>query len=146
MRITLVPNVRALLDKRHDVLLNDRSIPLPARHMISVHMSKPWIRGFWFVAIRPTGTESKSYLGFKVGTADGTAWYFPSKKWWIAHAHASHPPDGSGCDVAVHTDFLTSEGSTHEFDYATVSTDGQLKILHRGDFEKECSWWDRKER
>lgn len=141
MHITLVSRAKTLLKQRHEKLLNDRKLPIAVRHMISVHMAKPWIPKFWAVAIRPTHEGSKIYLDFKIGTADGTAWYFPSKKWWKAHADASHPPGGVGCDVDVHVDFLTAEGSTHEFDYATISTDGELKIMHERDFEKECAWW-----
>jgi hypothetical protein len=141
MRISLAKDAKKLLYARHDKLLNDTRLPLSARQMISAHMAKPWIPGFLTVAIRPTGTGSKSYLDFRIGDVDGWEWYFPSKKWWLAHANASHPPEGAGCDVDVHVDFLTSEGATHEFDYATVSADHQLKILHPDDFEKECRWW-----
>lgn len=142
MRFTETRTAQNLLHRRHEQLLNDRKLPTSARQMISAHMAKPWIRNFWSVAIRPTGSGSKSYLDFTLGHADGKTWYFPSKKWWLAHAHASHPPDGTGCDASVHVDFLTREGSTHEFDYATISRDGNLKILHPADFEEECEWWN----
>jgi hypothetical protein len=43
----------------------------------------------------------------------------------------------------VHTKFLSSEGSVHEFDYATVFLDGTMKILGRSDFAQECFFWQR---
>lgn len=146
MKITVAKNAQALLRQRHEKLLNDTRLPPSVRQMISCHMGKPWISGFWSVAIRPTGSGSKSYLDFRIGEtggAEGDAWYFPSRKWWIAHAKASHPPDGAGCDVDVHTKFLSSEGSVHEFDYATILLDGTMQILGRSDFAEECSWWTR---
>src|SRR5262249_52883651 len=121
VRIEVTKTAESMLHRRHEELLNDKKIPLPVRQMISAHMAKLWIPNFWSVAIRPTHAGSKSYLDFTIGNALGTAWYFPSRKWWMAHAHASHPPDGTGCAVAVHVDFLTSEGATHEFDYAAIS-------------------------
>jgi hypothetical protein len=141
MRIAITKNAKTLFWLRHEKLLNDTKLPLSVRQMISVHMAKPWIPDFWSVAIRPTGSGSKSYLDFEIGRADETPWYFPSRKWWLAHAKASHPPEGKGCDVAVHVDFLTSEGKTHEFDYATITTDDRLTILHHDAFKKECRWW-----
>ena len=141
MRIALAKDFKPQLYKRHDALVNDMSLPSSVRHMVIDHMSKPWIPGFLSVAIRPTGEGSKIYLGFEIGKTDGSEWYFPSKKWWVAHAKASHPPNGNGCSVATHVDFLTKEGATHEFDYATAYADGSLKILHPDDFEKECRWW-----
>lgn len=146
MRITVAKNADKLLGQRHDRLLNDTKLDSSVRRMIGVHLIKPWIPRFWSVAIRPTGGGSESYLDFEVGRADETAWYFPSRKWWIAHAKASHPPDGTGCDVSVHVDFLTSEGATHEFDYATVTVDDRLAILTPDDFEKECRWWRSRKR
>ncbi|HSX23360.1 MAG TPA: hypothetical protein VLE97_11355 [Gaiellaceae bacterium] len=141
MRFDVDKNASKLIAHRHDRLLNDSKIPLSARQMISAHMAKPWIPRFWVVAIRPTGPSSESYLDFLLGEADGTEWHFPSKKWWVAHANASHPPKGVGCDVDVHVDFLTAEGATHEFDYATISTGRELTILHPDDFDRECRWW-----
>lgn len=112
--------------------------------MINVHLTKPWIPDFWSVAIRASKPGSNGYVDFPIGFAeDGTSWFFPSRAWWLAHAQASHPPIGEGCDAEAHTKFLSSEGSVHEFDYATVSADGQLRILGRVDFVLECSFWTR---
>ena len=141
LRIDRTRSAETMLHRRHEQLLNDRKLPLSVRQMISSHMAKPWIPEFWAVALRPTGADSKIYLDFQIGEADGASWYFPSAKWWLAHAHASHPPDGTGCDVGAHVDFLTREGALHEFDYATITRGGQLSILHPADFEKECEWW-----
>lgn len=120
---------------------------------MNVHFEKPWIPSFWSVAIRapkpgseraPPPARDQSYFDFVIGHAlDGSPWFFPSKQWWIAHSKVSHSPDGMGCDVDVHTRFLSSEGDVHEFDYATILTDGQMKILGRQDFVDECAFWTR---
>lgn len=144
MRIEIARIAAGLLQQRREEFLHDVKIPLSVRGMINVHLEKPWINGFWSVAIRAPKPGSERYFDFPIGLAeDSTSWFFPSRQWWIAHAHASHPPDGSGCDVDVHTDFLSSEGKTHEFDYATVLTDGTMKILGRVDFAQECYFWQR---
>lgn len=145
MRIQLVQVASNLLSQRREELLHDASLPLTVRGSASVHFEKPWIPNFWSVAIRAPkpGSENQSYFDFPIGYADdGLPWFFPSRQWWIAHAKASHPPDGMGCDVDVHTKFLSSEeGSVHEFDYATVLLDGTMHILGRSDFAEECAWW-----
>jgi hypothetical protein len=146
MRIQIAQGVSNLLLRRREELLHDVSLPLTVRGSVNVHMEKPWIPNFWSVAIRAPkpGGESQSYFDFPIGyAADGMPWFFPSRQWWIAHSKASHPPDGRGCDVDVHTKFLSSAGSVHEFDYATVLTDGTLKILGRHDFAEECLFWKR---
>ena len=153
MRIQTVQLASHLLRHRNEEFLHDSSIPLTVRGMVNVHMTKPWIPNFWTVAIRspkpggestPPPTRDQSFFDFPIGYADdGTPWFFPSRDWWIAHAKASHPIDGMGCDVDVHTKFLSSEGSVHEFDYATVLTDGTMQILGRADFVDECRWWSR---
>lgn len=144
MRIQIAQIAPGLVSQRRSELLHDMSLPLAVRGMTNVHLEKPWIPNFWTVAIRAPKKGSEKFFDFPIGYAeDGTAWYFPSRQWWLAHAHASHPPDGSGCDADVHTKFLSSEGDVHEFDYATVTTDGTIKVLGRADFTEECSWWTR---
>lgn len=144
MRVQIVRGAAEQLDRRRGQLMQDLSLPLSVRGMISVHTVKPWIEGFWSVAIRsPSGTGDPSYLDFPIATDARGAWFFPSKTWWVAHAKVSHPPDGTGCDVGVHTKFLSSDGSVHEFDYATILVDGHAKILGHRDFVEECAWWSR---
>jgi hypothetical protein len=144
MRIEIARIASSLLQQRRVEFLHDASMPLSVRGMINVHLEKPWIESFWSVAIRAPKPGSESYFDFPIGLAeDSTSWFFPSRQWWIAHAQASHPPDGTGCDVEVHTKFLSSEGSIHEFDYASVFLDGTLKILGRVDFAQECFFWQR---
>jgi len=144
MRIEIARIASSLLPQRSGELLHDASMLLSVRGMINVHLTKPWIEGFWSVAIHTPKPGSESYIDFPIGLAeDGTSWFFPSRQWWIAHAEASHPPDGTGCDVDVHTKFLSSEGTVHEFDYASVFLDGTLKILGRSDFAEECFFWQR---
>jgi len=140
MRIQIAQVAAALLSRRREELLHDVSLPLTVRGSANVHFEKPWIPNFWTVAIRAPKPGSESFFDFPIGYADdGTPWFFPSQAWWIAHAKASHPPDGMGCDVDVHTKFLSSEGSVHEFDYATILTDGTTQILGRADFVDECA-------
>lgn len=142
MRIEIARIATSLLQQRRQALLHDASLPLSVRGCLSVHLEKPWIPNFWSVAIRAPKPGSESYFDFPIGLAeDNSSWFFPSRKWWLAHAQASHPPDGTGCDVDVHTDFLSSEGKTHEFDYATILLDGTMKILGRVDFVQECYFW-----
>ncbi len=142
MRIDIARIAMALLPQRCGELLHDESLLLSVRSMINVHLTKPWIEGFWSVALCTPKPGSERYLDFPIGLAeDGSSWFFPSQHWWVAHAEASHPPDGTGCDVDVHTKFLSREGTVHEFDYATVSLDGTLKILGRRDFAEECFFW-----
>lgn len=144
MRIEIAQIASTLLQQRRAEFLRDTSLPLSVRSLINVHLEKSWIEGFWSVAIRSPKSGSESYFDFPIGYAeDSTSWFFPSRQWWLAHAQASHPPSGQGCDVDVHTKFLSSEGSVHEFDYATVLLDGTMKILGRVDFVEECSWWQR---
>ncbi len=140
----IVRSAVGLLAERQDAFLHDRSLPLPVRGALNVHMTKPWIPDFWAVAIKsPHEGGDQSYFDFPIARVNGDLWFFPSKKWWVAHATASHPPDGSGCDVEVHTKFLSKEGSVHEFDYATIFLDGRMSILGRRDFAEECAWWRR---
>jgi hypothetical protein len=148
MRIEIARIAASLLRQRRDDFLLDLSLPLSVRGMINVHTDGAWIPNFWTVAIRTPPAASgrrapdQTYFNFPIGFAeDGTSWFFPSRKWWLAHSQASHPPSGMSCDVEVHTKFLSSEGSVHEFDYATVFLDGRLDILGRADFAQECAFW-----
>lgn len=144
VRIEIARIASGLLEQRRDEFLHDLSLPLTVRGMIHVHMIKPWIPDFWSVAIRAPKPGSETYFDFPIGFAeDGTSWFFPSRQWWLAHAQASHPPAGMGCDADVHTKFLSSEGSVHEFDYATIFASGQLSVLGRADFVLECALWAR---
>ena len=144
MRIEIARVASGLLQQRRDAFLHDVSLPLSVRGMINVHIESPWIPDFWSVAIRAPKPGSESYFDFPIGLAeDGSSWFFPSRQWWIAHAQASHPPAGEGCDPDVHTKFLSSEGSVHEFDYATIAAGGELTILGRADFALECGFWTR---
>ncbi len=144
MWIQIVQVAPTLLSQRREELLHDVSLPLTVRSSANVHFTKPWIPNFWSVAIRAPKPGSESYFDFPIGYADdGLPWFFPSRQWWIAHAKASHPPDGMGCDVDVHTKFLSIEGDVHEFDYATILADGTMRVLGRSDFSEECTWWSR---
>lgn len=144
MRIQIAKVAPIMLTRRREELLHDSTLPLSVRGSANVHFEKPWIPNFWSVAIRAPKPGGERFFDFPIGAADdGMPWYFPSKEWWIAHAKASHPPDGMGCDVDVHTKFLSSAGSVHEFDYATILADGTMQILGRSGFADERAWWTR---
>jgi hypothetical protein len=142
MRIEIAQIASDLVQQRREHFLHDMSLPLIVRGVINVHLDSAWIPNFWSVAIRATKPGSEAYLDFPIGFADdGTSWFFPSRQWWLAHAQMSHP-DG-GCDVDVHTKFLSSAGSVHEFDYASVFRDGRIDVLERANFVTECGFWTR---
>lgn len=142
MRIQIAAFAPELVQRRQDAFLHDTSLPLSVRGCINVHLTKPWIPSFWSVAIRAPKPGSESFLDVPIGvTEDGAPWFFPSQKWWLAHCTVSHPESGRNCDVDVHTKFLSREGAVHEFDYATVSLDGTLRVLGKVDFEEECRFW-----
>ena len=140
--VEIVPGASALIRQLYEQLAADRSLSLSVRGMIDVHMVKPWIDGFWSSAIRPAKpTTDPKFFGPAIAQDAGGPWFFPSRTWWVAHARTSHPPLGAGCDAAAHTDFLSADGSVHEFDYATILTNGCAKVLGRMDFDVECDWW-----
>lgn len=142
MRIDLARHASHHVQQRRIDLLHDRSLPLSVRGCINVHLEKPWIPNFWSVAIRAPKPGSESFFDVQIGTAeDGMPWFFPSKEWWAAHANVSHRSAGMGCDIDVHTNFLSREGKVYEFDYATIYLDGTLKVLGRVDFTEECEFW-----
>jgi hypothetical protein len=144
MRIEIAHVAPDLVQQRQQAYLQDASLPLTVRGMINVHLTKAWIPNFWTVAIRAPKPGSEIYFDFPIGFAeDETSWFFPSRQWWIAHANASHPPAGVGCDAEVHAKFLTNTGASHEFDYATVFLDGRIDVLGREAFVEECTWWQR---
>lgn len=118
------------------------------RKMVLLHLRKPWAGpGFLAVAIRPLKGGLEAFLGPEVFRDEmGRPWSFPSNRWWLAHARTSHGPgDGAGCDADAHVAFLTEGGRDAEFAYANVfdGTPQTLRVLGRGDFEEECSWWAR---
>lgn len=110
-----------------------------AKRMVYLHMTKPWINNFAAIAISPNRDNLESFFSYPIGRYEGRIWYYPSLKWWKAHAKTSHPPSGGGCDVSTHVEFLTGE----EFYYATIFQNGKVKILKASDFEKECEWWEK---
>lgn len=108
---------------------------------ILLHLEKPWVPGFKAVVISPLKPKLESYLTNAVYKAGRLVWYYPSMKWWLAHANASHHPLGTGCDVDVHVAYLTPRGKNAEFAYANVDQGGNLHILGRKEFQEECQWW-----
>lgn len=125
-------------------LLDDsHGLPQSERMMILYHLTKPWIPGFQAVVISPLRTGLDEFLGKRFVDRRGMAWHYPTLAWWKAHAHASHPPDGQGCDVGVHIDFLTINGKNAEFVYGNMGYDNTIKIATPADFKAECEWWGR---
>lgn len=143
--IQLAGIASGLLAQRKQHFFTDASLPPSIRSMISVHLEQPWIPSFWTVAIRAVRKDCDRYLDFPIGFAeDGTSWFFPTRAWWLSHAQTSHPPAGLGFDIEGHAKFLTSAGgSSHAFDYATVTREGKLDVVTRAGFVEEGRWWSR---
>ena len=119
----------------------DRSIPATVRRMLEIHVRKPWVEGFKTVVLSPLGDGLEGMTDTPAFEWEGRQWYTPSLGFWLAHAKASHPPEGRGCDPTVHVDFLTAEGRTSEFLYANLLSSGEAYILGSEDFSLECDWW-----
>jgi hypothetical protein len=100
---------------------------------------KPWLQGFRRVLIRPLRPVKAEWLGKRV-RIDGVEWRVPTRAFWIVHAKASHA-GGAGCDVAVHTAWLTATGDKAEFVYGHQTLRGDVVVEERAGFEIECNWW-----
>jgi hypothetical protein len=109
--------------------------------MVALHIMKPWIPGHKGALISPLHPGSGKWVEKKITVGSGHTWYYPSATWWKAHAHTSHPPDGAGCNPAVHAAFLTEDGKNAEFAYASLLKNGRVRILGADDFVIECAWW-----
>jgi hypothetical protein len=109
--------------------------------MVDAHLKKPWIVGHRAILIRPLKPRLGKFFKAPVTRSREHVWYFPSTTWWMAHANASHPPKGVGCDVRVHADFLSQAGKHAEFAYASLLGDGRIHVLDQNDFLIECAWW-----
>jgi hypothetical protein len=109
--------------------------------MVGFHLTKPWIPDYHSMLLSPLKSGLENFFKVPVIKLNNKTWYYPSTYWWMIHAKASHPPNGSGCDPAVHTQFLSPHGKNAEFLYAAVLRDGTLHILDSGDFVQECAWW-----
>lgn len=116
-------------------------LPAPAVQMVRLHLTKPWVPDFKSIVIAPLRQGLEDFLDAAVFDWEGYQWHFPSAEWWMAHAKTSHPPNGRGCDVKAHTEFLTLEGADAEFAYANILKDGNAYILGQQDFEAECEFW-----
>lgn len=119
--------------------------PESVKRMVIIHAVKPWIDGYMFTIIRPLRRGLEDYLGRAVSKVkdEPITFYLPSTTWWLAHASTAHPPDGSGCDVDAHTDFLTVDGVNAKFEYMYAFTHDvvtYIGVLGRKDFEIECEW------
>jgi hypothetical protein len=117
---------------------------------IAIHKTKPWIKDFRGVLIRPLKPVNKEWLGPRITlvsksgkTAD---WFAPTDAFWAVHAKASHPvgaDDKHHCSAKIHTAFLTETGSNAEFAYGYQrKSDGVLVVETTADFAAECAWWD----
>lgn len=122
-------------------VLSSPDISAETKQMMYLHMQEPWTPDFHVVAITPMRAGLGDYLDSELFSAGGNRWFFPSERWWVSHGRQSHPPDGSGCDVDVHTRFLSEDGGDPEFLYGNLLWDGSFHVLGRRDFERECEWW-----
>lgn len=110
--------------------------------MVELHLSKPWLRNYKAMLLSPLRPNMDRWFKVPVLKAGGRIWYYPSTFWWTVHAKAAHPPNGAGCDPAIHARFLTESGAASEFAYATLFEDKSLDVLGARDFETECAWWE----
>lgn len=106
---------------------------------IVLHRTKPWVPNFKRVLIRPLRKVNEAWLGQEVDIG-GKVWNLPTDAFWEVHCNASHE-GGAGCDVDIHTSFLTSDGSNAEFEYASELDNGEVQIQTEKEFNEECDFW-----
>ena len=121
--------------------LAQRAVDEAGARMILLHTQKPWIPDFLTSALSPLRGGLSPFFKEELFEIGGRHWFYPSTLWWKAHAKASHPPDGSGCDSLVHTAFLSREGKNAEFLYSAILRDGRIIVLGGEDFLVECAFW-----
>lgn len=119
----------------------DPSIPQSVKTMVYLHLMKPWVPNFLAIAIAPLRPGLDKNFERSVFEWSSFSFNYPSKDWWLAHATTSHPPEGSGCSVEAHTDFLSPESTQAEFAYVNVLRSGEVVLLGPRDFEAECAFW-----
>lgn len=124
-----------------NAISKDKELSESMKAMIAVHLSKPWIPGYLSLAISPLKEGLDEYHGPLVFERQGAPFFFPGDRWWLAHGE-SHPPEGMGCDIKRHVDFLTPEGKSAEWAYAAINRGGSIRILSEADFQEECSFWE----
>ena len=108
-------------------------------HCISLHRDKPWVNGFQEVLIQPLRQVDPAWIGQQV-SIEGKQWFRPTSQFWQVHCNAAHD-GGPGCNPAIHTAFLTADGSNAEFLYGNLLKDGSLVVQNQKQFDQECSWW-----
>lgn len=119
----------------------DPSVHQSVKSMIYQHIQSLWVPGALAVVISPLSDGLDNFLKQSAFDLDGIQYYYPSLNFWLAHANASHPPDGIGCDAAVHAEFLTRDGSNAEFIYALATRDGNLVVQDARGFDEECAFY-----
>lgn len=133
--------IRRLNQETYDAAQADPNIPEPVRAMIAAHLNKEWVPGFVGVVVSPLRDGLDEFLQEHVFDLDGRAWFYPSMKFWMAHAMTGHSPQGTSCNADAHTVFLTEQGAFRQFIYANVLEDGSVDVVGPDGFEREFSWW-----
>ena len=118
------------------------SVPQSVKSMIYQHLLSQWVPGALAVVISPLSDGLDHFLKQSAFDLDGIQYYYPSLNFWLAHANASHPPNGTGCDAAAHAAFLTRDGSNAEFIYALATRDGGIVVQDALGFEEECAFYN----
>jgi len=119
----------------------DPNVPQSVKSMIYQHIQSWWIPDALAVVISPLLQNLDHFLMQSAFDLNGIQYYYPSLAFWQAHANASHPPAGQGCDAAAHSAFLTPEGQNAEFIYAVVKRDGSIVFQDSQGFQDECEFF-----
>ncbi len=130
------------LNKEAWTQVSAAALPQSVKSMVYFHIQGPWISNFLAVAIAPLRPGLEGFLHRPVFEYEALSFHYPSMDWWLAHAKTSHPPDGAGCDIEAHVNFLTAYGADQEFVYANILKSGDVAVLERPDFEDECAFWE----
>lgn len=110
----------------------------PMKTMLYMHLKGPWIPGNLAVVISPLGSDLVNFVTKPVFSLDGLAFYYPSIRFWEAHGEIAHPPQGAGCDLLAHVNFLTQAAPDPAFVYGVVTRDRNVRIETPAAFEEEC--------
>lgn len=119
----------------------DPSVPQSVKSMIYQHIIGFWTPDSLAVVVSPLADGLEHFLQQPVFDLDGLQYYYPSLKFWLAHANASHSPEGTRCSVSAHISFLTREGSNAEFIYSVVTRNGEMIVQDAERFSNECAFF-----
>lgn len=105
---------------------------------ITIHKTKPWIKDFNRVVVKPLQSTDPRWLG-EIVRYDGDTWFVPTDVFWTLHCQAAH--SGKTCNVQAHVDFLSIGGKFPEFLYGSQLNDGTIIVQNAQQFEEECAYF-----